>query len=70
MGLYMIKPYTIIDIQDMGEETRVIYEVGHRYKEGLASYVVHGIQGAMFVPKGEDIDKYIYDKLYHTDWII
>lgn len=70
----MTKPFTIISTEEVENDLiKVDYIVekntlvmeGSQPKETIVS-----LQSAMCVPKGEDIDTYIYNALLEAGWIL
>ena len=68
----MIKPYTIQEIKedDIGIGVTFSVEIAYTIPEGVdAARIVSGASSFIYVPKGEDIDSYLYNYLYNSGWI-
>lgn len=68
----MIKPYTIKEIKedDVGIGVHFSLEIAYVVPEGVNNKtIVSSASSFIYVPKGEDIDNYLYTFLYNSGWI-
>ena len=68
----MIKPYIIKEIRedDVGIGVTFLVEVAYMEPLGiLSNRVVSSASSFIYVPKGEDVDSYLYTFLYNSGWI-
>jgi hypothetical protein len=68
----MIKPYIIKEIREDDVGIGVTFSVEIAYMEPLGinnNRVMSSATSFIYVPKGEDVDSYLYNYLYNSGWI-